>query len=264
MYWVYANDTSDVFPRSIKVVPRLKVSPKDRRIFVVSHLNYQSDTQPSYVNGDSTEFSTNFTLPILKRYGPSLEALSKSSAARKELPQFNNNGIVTSKFSNAEVKACDSLLARGSWFENHVNGSTQKIGQWEIGKSIAYFKTNVPIDKKSNHECYKYVKRALYAGGFSTYNDIPAYTFTKKVSENPKSFKMIYDSGNYVNEIPQYGEKRVGDIMVFQYLPSEPYGHIDMYDGRDWVSDFRRGDKEMPRKPSWIRVFRFPEDGEVW
>ena len=266
MYWVYANDTSDVFPRSIKVVPRLKVSPKDRRIFVVSHLNYQSDTQPSYVNGDSTEFSTNFTLPILKRYGPSLEALSKSSAARKELPQFNNNGIVTSKFSNAEVKACDSLLARGSWFENHVNGSTQKIGQWEIGKSIAYFKTNVPIKKKSKGECYKYVKRALYAGGFSTYNDIPAYTFTKKVSENPKSFKMIYDSGNYVNEIPNYGEKRVGDIMVFQYVPSVPYGHIDMYDGRDWVSDFRRADKKMPKRdvPSWIRVFRFPEDGEVW
>ena len=267
LYWVYDTDTSNVFPKSVKVVPRSKVSPNNRRIFIVSSSNYQSDTQPSYINGDSTEFSTNFTLPILKKYGPSLEELAKSSAARKELPQFNSNGMVVSKFSNAEVKACDSVIARGSWFDNYVNGNTQKIGEWEIGKSIAYFTKEVPMSKtNSSHKCYHYVKQALYAGGFSEYGDREAYTFTKKVSENPNSFKMIYDSGTYVTMPPQYGEKRVGDIRVFEYdkNSNKPFGHIEMYDGRDWVSDFRRADGKPIGVKSRIRVFRFPENGKVW
>ena len=175
--------------------------------------------------------------------------------------------MVVSKFSNAEVKACDSVLARGSWFDNYVNGNTQKIGEWEIGKSIAYFTKEVPMSKrKTTHSCYHFVKKALYAGGFSEYGDREAYTFTKKVSENPKSFKMIYDSGTYVTMPPQYGEKRVGDIRVFEYdkNSNKPFGHIEMYDGRDWVSDFRRADGKPIGVKSRIRVFRFPENGKVW
>ena len=120
--------------------------------------------------------------------------------------------------------------------------------------------------RNTTHKCYHYVKQALYAGGFSEYGDREAYTFTKKVSENPNSFKMIYDSGTYVTMPPQYGEKRVGDIRVFEYdkNSNKPFGHIEMYDGRDWVSDFRRADGEPIGVKSRIRVFRFPENGKVW
>jgi hypothetical protein len=31
---------------------------------------------------------------------------------------------------------------------------------------------------------------------------------------------------------------QVGDVVVFDKTAQHPYGHIEMYDGHKWVSDF--------------------------
>jgi hypothetical protein len=31
-----------------------------------------------------------------------------------------------------------------------------------------------------------------------------------------------------------------GDVGIVQPIPSHPFGHMAMYDGTDWVSDFRQ------------------------
>jgi len=52
-----------------------------------------------------------------------------------------------------------------------------------------------------------------------------------------------------------------GDVAVFQGNDSHPYGHIEVYDGKQWVSDFKQNNFSPYRTdtpPS--TVYRFPDD----
>ena len=89
----------------------------------------------------------------------------------------------------------------------------------------------------SKHQCARYVRMALEAGGMDT-------------SKRPSAAKNYHLNG-YLKSIgfqqyqPQYGgasgyqtiNAQPGDIEVQVY---EPYGHICMYNGSIWVSDFRQ------------------------
>ena len=35
-------------------------------------------------------------------------------------------------------------------------------------------------------------------------------------------------------------QPQVGDVVVYNRTSNRPHGHIQIFDGRDWVSDFRQ------------------------
>ncbi|UII28980.1 glycoside hydrolase family 104 protein [Fulvivirga maritima] len=74
--------------------------------------------------------------------------------------------------------------------------------------------------------CAKYVRLALEAGGMST-------------AGRPLSAK---DYGPFLLkkgfvEVP-IGDDKIGDIVVMESFKNNPDGHIQMYNGENWVSDF--------------------------
>lgn len=87
----------------------------------------------------------------------------------------------------------------------------------------------------SQKECAKYVRLAIEAGGVST-------------NGNPKA------AADYVNFLPTIGFTAIyctnmsdyipqkGDIIVLPRIPGHQYGHIAMYSGKQWISDFRQND----------------------
>jgi len=83
---------------------------------------------------------------------------------------------------------------------------------------------------RSSHHCAMYCRLGLEAGGIST-------------EDRPRSG----DAGDYGPFLLRHGAQtvpqdsyvpQVGDVVVFDKTDQHPYGHIEMYDGHHWVSDF--------------------------
>ncbi len=41
-------------------------------------------------------------------------------------------------------------------------------------------------------------------------------------------------------EVQGYSDYRKGDVVVIQPIPGHPHGHMAMFDGEHWVSDFKQ------------------------
>lgn len=78
--------------------------------------------------------------------------------------------------------------------------------------------------------CAKYVRRALQAAGYSFTPQPSAYQYANGTLASAGFVKLSND-----NYVPQ-----VGDVAVFNRTAKNPHGHIQIYDGNQWVSDFRQ------------------------
>jgi hypothetical protein len=83
---------------------------------------------------------------------------------------------------------------------------------------------------RSSHHCAMYCRLGLEAAGLNT-------------ADRPQSG----DAGDYGPFLLRHGAQvvpqdsyvpQVGDVVVFDKTSQHPYGHIEMYDGHRWVSDF--------------------------
>lgn len=103
-------------------------------------------------------------------------------------------------------------------------------GSFSINNATSHLTDNA-LNSSSGY-CAKYVREAIEAGGLSTDGrpgsacDYDAYLPTLGFS--------IVDMSNYV---PQ-----PGDIVVHEATSGHPYGHIAMYNGEQWISDFIQSD----------------------
>ena len=118
--------------------------------------------------------------------------------------------------------------------EAKAEGNTKKQG-YDIDKAVNAINENA--ESSSTGYCAKYVKFALEAGGLSGFWG-NAKDYIEQLSQ--KGFTTIA-STNYV---PQKGDIVV--IKDFQgKVKNHPYGHIQMYNGSKWVSDF------VQNRPFW-------------
>ena len=82
--------------------------------------------------------------------------------------------------------------------------------------------------KKSAGMCAPYVRKAIIAGG------IPLY-----VGGDAWSYKYTLPILNF-HQVGKKSEREVGDIVVFQPIGGRKYGHIAIWNGKQWVSDFKQ------------------------
>lgn len=75
-----------------------------------------------------------------------------------------------------------------------------------------------------------YVRKALQQAGYQFTPQASAYMYANGTL---KSAGFVQISAN--NYKPQ-----VGDVVVFNRTAKNPHGHIQIYDGNQWVSDFRQ------------------------
>ena len=83
-------------------------------------------------------------------------------------------------------------------------------------------------EKKSVGMCALYVRNAIIAGG------IPLY-----VGGDAWSYKYMLPILNF-HQVGKKSEREVGDIVVFQPIGGRKYGHIAIWNGKQWVSDFKQ------------------------
>lgn len=143
---------------------------------------------------------------------------------------WKNGKIVNKEKTDAAI--ADQMDASFGGFVPNVDG-------WNIQKSIEHLINH--SHPSSTHRCAKYVREAIEAGGIST----AGHPMNAKdyVGFLPKlGFKLFGTvTGNDVYAQYMANKAVMGDIAVYKNPrnPSAP-GHICMYTGKQWISDFRQ------------------------
>ena len=105
---------------------------------------------------------------------------------------------------------------------------------FDIDKAVAYLITHK--EPGSVRECAKYVRLALVAGGIDT-------TGAPVPAKNYGPFLMSASFRPVAAELLTQWDFAKGDIVVIQpYTGGSVYGHIAMYTGDQWISDFAQRD----------------------
>lgn len=83
---------------------------------------------------------------------------------------------------------------------------------------------------RSIGRCALYVRKALQSAGYEFTPQPSAYQYAHGTLAGAGFTKISSD--NY--------EPQVGDVVVFNRTSRNPHGHIQIYDGSQWVSDYRQ------------------------
>jgi hypothetical protein len=179
----------------------------------------------------------------------------KYHGVNKEIPQFDNADI----FKDIEIQSCNTLGDNGGYGATPVtdvkcNIENGKIGDWNTQKAVDWLMKYSRLSYKDSTcrpgaplvgdppscvgRCWGYVKRALGASGFITDGSGSAYMAKDYLEKN--GFKCIKKGFVRGHEGSDYPDKCVGDITVFDKCSGHKHGHINMWCGRQWVSDFRQ------------------------
>lgn len=85
---------------------------------------------------------------------------------------------------------------------------------------------DIHAQTQSHGRCARYVREAIERGGI-------------RITPTPSAKDMgrsLVQAGFYEVSAPP----RKGDIVIIQPAPGHPDGHAAIYNGRNWVSDFRQ------------------------
>lgn len=97
---------------------------------------------------------------------------------------------------------------------------------YSVDKAVDYLNTHA--ESHSRNMCALYVERAINAGGQPAFI-LPAWGYAYVLPY------MGFDEVESNNYKPQKG-----DIVVFPKVKNHIWGHIAMWNGKQWVSDFRQ------------------------
>lgn len=122
------------------------------------------------------------------------------------------------------------------------------VGQVDLQKMVDWL--NAHAHAKSVGKCAKYVRQGIEAGGGDTSGHAVSAKNWGPTLERI-GFKPIPES-NY--------SPKLGDIAVFQPKNKKGHGHIQVYDGTRWVSDyFQPRFRPNRRETTPYQIYRQPQ-----
>ena len=98
--------------------------------------------------------------------------------------------------------------------------------EWYPDKAAEY--ATERAERRSVGMCALYVRKAIIAGGIPLYAGGDAW-----------SYKYMLPALNF-HQVSKESEREVGDIVVFQPIGGRKFGHIAIWNGKQWVSDFKQ------------------------
>jgi hypothetical protein len=120
--------------------------------------------------------------------------------------------------------------------------------QVDVNAFVKYIDAGAP-GTQSKRSCAHACSEALKAAGMNmSGRPEEAYAYGGFVE---KHGAIVVDAENYV--------PKPGDLMVFPASNGHPHGHVQVYDGKGWVSDFRQPNMLPWRTAPPGTVYRFPQ-----
>ncbi|MBU3857357.1 MULTISPECIES: hypothetical protein [Bacteroides] len=135
-----------------------------------------------------------------------------------------------------------AMMASGLWNGGYVEGlgvigpDGGKIsdGGYNVNETVSYLTSHA--QSTSTQQCAKAIRQALEAGGLLTNgHPIDACDYDTWLQE--RGFYTVSSSITSGVYVPQ-----AGDIVVFEAIEGHQHGHVAMYNGQYWISDFVQRD----------------------
>src|SRR5689334_24816601 len=102
---------------------------------------------------------------------------------------------------------------------------------WNRNKAINYLRSNA--ESGSLGCCAQYTREAIEAGGVALRRHADAKDYG--ISLIAVGFQPILLPYPRISFLP-------GDVVVMDGIPGHPEGHMAMFDGKIWISDFKQRD----------------------
>lgn len=230
IYWVYPSNGLSSEPVHIDYIAASAPKVAEKQVRVAQSSNIKA-TESYEIPADANE-------QLLKSLSKLRLSINADKTFLKEVPQIRDITILD-KF---KPKDCDSLFASNIGGGNfyiptviHQGGCTD-TSKPPISTAVKYLNDNTGYNFKE--QCWKYVKDALVKGGLPDNSIIPAADASPYLEKN--GYKCIYAGYNEGHKGTNYGQPCLGDITVFEKTAGHPYGHIAMWCGNNWISDFKQ------------------------
>ncbi|MGF6485479.1 glutamate 5-kinase [Paraburkholderia sp. JPY419] len=116
---------------------------------------------------------------------------------------------------------------------------------WNKADAVQYLQDNARPSSQSR--CAEYTRRAIEAGGLRIAHTAHAKDYGSSLIR--AGFREVH------------GTPQRADVVVIQAIAGHPYGHMAMFDGQTWISDFRQlhgfypGQAYRTIKPAY-KIFR--------
>lgn len=115
--------------------------------------------------------------------------------------------------------------------------------QWNIESAIEHLQRNSPNNTGVGSECARYVVNAIEAGGIQ---------ISRVLNNNPCGISAfgygpVLESCGF-SPLPAEVAPQAGDVVIIQPIPGHVHGHVAMYDGQHWRSDFRQDGGMCPNE----------------
>jgi hypothetical protein len=123
--------------------------------------------------------------------------------------------------------------------------------QWDLDKAVQYLRQHK--EPGSTGHCAQYVRQAIEAGGVTLHRHGSAKDYGPSLTA--VGFQKISSGAGYLH--------RAGDVGIVQPIPGHPHGHMAMFDGTHWISDFVQmhgiypGQSYRDAKPAY-QIYRHP------
>lgn len=182
-----------------------------------------------YYQPNNASINTVTNRTITANYGSSKNIYSTNSGAHV--------------FSNDEIsQAIDNLSAHAKQKEYELASLTSKLSYEKrqqarasvpssgSAPALAASRASSVALSSSSGWCARYVRKALQFAGYDFTPNPSAYQYaTRGTLANAGFSKISNDS-----------EPQVGDVVVYDRSAKHPHGHIQIFDGTHWISDFRQ------------------------
>lgn len=127
---------------------------------------------------------------------------------------------------------------------------------WNSQKAVEFLQNNA--EDHSLGKCAHYVRVAIEAGGVTLIHHISAKDYGQSLIT--VGFMAIPSDTTYVHQ--------AGDVGIVQPIDGHPHGHMAMFDGIRWISDFVQyhgiypGPGYRAAKPPY-QIYRYPFSAPV-
>lgn len=159
--------------------------------------------------------------------------------------KYSHNSILSGIIYFSSFKSMDKVnLGIGEYIA--------PIGDFDVNKALMWASKN--CGRKSQGACAKYVRLMLESGGINTSgHPVSAYQYAwflpSKGFKHIMSLKTKSEQSNWSNS-----SAKPGDIAVMVH---GQHGHICMWTGRQWVSDFVQNNMWPYAGDGEVNIFRY-------
>lgn len=152
-------------------------------------------------------------------------------------------GREAAAFASGKLVAAAAQVNSATDAGGAVKGTAQApLKPWNRNKAIEHLQREAL--PKSDNKCGIFVREAIEAGGIRLNRNLNTTT-----EGSAFGFGPILEHAGF-KKIPTNTKLQAGDVVIFpkSHNLKHKHGHIAMYDGEKWISDFKQDDIYASRR----------------